>query len=83
MNFNIQRYKGIPIRLIDRKYGNRKAKRFTINSTNQNVWIPNKHLEDDGTLKKNENVDYVFRKAQNQLTYAGITQAIPGIRRQG
>jgi hypothetical protein len=75
-------YKGIPIRLIDRKYGSRNAKRFTINNTNQNVWIPNKHLLDDGTIKPNENIDYVFRKAQNQLNIAGITQAIPGIKRR-
>lgn len=81
MNLKTQHYKGIPIKLIHRNYGNRKAKRFTINNTNQNVWIANKHLLDDGTLKSGENIDYVFRKSQNQLNIAGIVQAIPGIKR--
>lgn len=81
MNTEIQYYKGIPLRLIDRKYGSRKAKRYTINSTNQNVWIPNKHLLPDGTIKADENLDYIFRKAINQLNIAGITQPIVGIKR--
>lgn len=82
MNTEIQYYKGIPLKLIERKYGTRKAKRFTINGTNQNVWIPNKHLSDDGTIKVGENIDYVFRKAKRQLEIAGITQAIQGIKRR-
>lgn len=81
MNFEMQYYKGIPIQLIDRKYGNKSAKRFTINGTNQNVWIPNKHLSDDGTIKEEENIDYVFRKAKRQLELAGIIQSIHGIKR--
>jgi hypothetical protein len=84
MNTQVQEYKGIPIRLIERKdYSRKKAKRYTINGTNQNVWIPNKHLMDDGTIRPGENLDYVFRMRVNQLTYAGITQAIPGVRRAG
>jgi hypothetical protein len=81
MNFDVQYYKGIPIKLIKRNYTNCAAKRFVINNTNQNVWIPNKHLLENGTIKPNENLDYIFRKAKNQLNYAGITQAIPGIKR--
>lgn len=81
MNFEIQYYKGIPLQLIDRKYGERKALRFTINNTNQNVWIPNKHLSDKGSILKGENIDYIFRKAQRQLELAGIKQAIIGIKR--
>ena len=50
-----------------------KAKRFTLNNTNQNVWIPNKHLTPDGIIKEGEDLDYVFRKAKNQLRLAGIT----------
>ena len=53
-----------------------KAKRFVINHTNQNVWISNKHLEEDGTIKDTENIDYVFRKSIRQLELAGITQPI-------
>lgn len=82
MNFEMQYYKGIPVKLINRKYRNTKAKRFTINSTNQNVWIPDRHLMDDGTIKPSENIDYVFRKSVRQLEIAGITQAIPGIKRE-
>lgn len=82
MNFETQYYKGIPVKLIDRTYGNRKAKRFTINGTNQNVWIPNRHLADDGTILPDENIDYVFRHAKRQLEIAGITAAIPGIKRK-
>lgn len=42
----------------------------------------NKHLEDDGTIKLTENIDYVFRKAKIQLELAGITQPIIGIKRR-
>lgn len=81
-NFSIQYYKGIPLQLVDRNYLGSKAKRYAINNTNQNVWIPNKHLSLDGTIKDGEDIDYVFRKAQNQLNLAGVTQAIPGIKRK-
>jgi len=80
LNFNVQVYMGIPIRLIKRNYDGYKAKRYTINETNQNVWIPNKHLEPDGTIRAGENIDYVFRSHCHQLYLAGITQAIPGIK---
>lgn len=81
LNTTVQFYRTIPLKLIDRKdYSAKKAKRFTINGTNQNVWIPNKHLLNDGTIRKGENLDYIFRFARNQLTYAGITWEIPGIR---
>ena len=73
MNYKTQYYKGIPLNLISRKYKNMKAKRFVINHTNQNVWIPNKHLKEDGTIKEKENIDYVFRKSIRKLELAGIT----------
>lgn len=72
MNFATQYYKGIPLQLIDRKYDRFKAKRFTLNGTNQNVWIPNKHLDIEGTIKPKENLDYIFRKAGRQLQLAGV-----------
>ena len=81
-NISTQFYKDIPLNLIKRNYSNYNAKRFTINHTNQNVWIPNKHLLEDGTIKESENLDYIFRKAQRQLTIAGITQPIIGIKRK-
>lgn len=71
MNYSAQTYifGRIPItlKLIKRNYKGYKAKRFTLNGTNQNVWIPNKHLEDDGTIKEGENINYVFYKASRQL----------------
>lgn len=72
MNYETQHYKGIPIRLIKREYGTMKAKRFVINETNQNVWIPNKHLDEEGNIKENENIDYVFKKSWRQCEIAGI-----------
>lgn len=82
MNYKTQYYKGIPLNLISRKYKNMEAKRFIINHTNQNVWIPNKHFKEDGTIKELEDIDYVFRKSIRQLELAGITQAIVGIKRR-
>ena len=70
MNYDKQYYKDIPLRLIKRKYKSLKAKRFVINDTNQNVWIPNKHLENNGTIKQGENLDYIFKKAKRQLEIA-------------
>lgn len=74
MNFNLQFYQNIPLRLIDRNYKRVKAMRFTINHTNQNVWIPKKHLMHDGTIKPGENLDYIFRKAKRQLEIAKVRQ---------
>ncbi|MCD7996505.1 MAG: hypothetical protein LUH21_04645 [Clostridiales bacterium] len=82
MNYSTQYYKRIPLQLIKRNYGNRLAKRFTINGTNQNVWIPNKHLDSDGNIIAGEDIDYVFRRSKRQLEIAGITQAISGIKRK-
>lgn len=45
--------------------------RFTINDTNQNVWIPKKHLQVDGTLIEGADIDYIFKKAKRQLELAG------------
>lgn len=88
-NFIDQAYKGITVRLIDRGYVGTKAKRFllipplgAVAMTNQNVWIPNKHLTEDGTIKAEENIDYVFRKAQHQLELAGYLEPIVGIKRR-
>ena len=77
----IQFYKGIKLGLIKRNYKGYSAKRFTLNGTNQNVWIPNKHLENNGAIKEGENIDYVFRKSQRQLELAGYTHPIIGIKR--
>lgn len=78
----IQFYKGIRLELIKRNYKGKAAKRFTLGGTNQNVWIPIKHLEPNGSLKEGENIDYVFRKEQRQLELAGYTEPIPGIKKR-
>jgi hypothetical protein len=77
MNFGMQKYKGVSFQLIDRNYKGYNAKRYVIirsrdgYQTNQNVWIPCKHLEEDGTVKLGENLDYIFLKAKRQLELAG------------
>jgi hypothetical protein len=76
----IQFYKGIRLELIPRNYKECSAKRYTLGGTNQNVWIPNKHLDTNGSIKVNENIDYVFRRAQRQLEIAGYTGPIVGIK---
>ncbi len=72
LNFAQQYYKGIPLKLEDRYYGESKAKRYKINDTVQCVWIPNYYLKEDGTIKENINLDFVFKLAsrQKKLEYA-------------
>lgn len=82
-NLDEQFYKGIRLQLINRGYSKeQKAKRYTLGGTNQNVWIPNKHLHEDGTIVEGVDIDYVFRKAQRQLELAGYTEPIIGIKRR-
>lgn len=86
INTKDQFYKGIKINCIARSdYYSKKAKRFTLNGTNQNVWIPNKHLEGDGTIKEGENIDYVFIRSYRQCKIAGInlTACLQGISNYG
>lgn len=73
MNLNMQYYKGLPLRLIDRKdYKYKNAKRYTINNTNQNIWIPNQFLKNDGTIKENADLMFIFKKSKRQLELAGF-----------
>lgn len=75
-------YKGIVLKLIKRHdYHTKQAMRYTLGGTNQNVWIPKKHLDANGNLLPNENIDYVLRQSQRQLDLAGYTEAIPGIKK--
>lgn len=72
-NFELQYYKGLPLRLVDRKdYKEKLAKRYLINDTNQNIWIPNRHLEEDGTIKEGENLEYILLRALSQISLAGL-----------
>ncbi len=75
-NINTQWYKNVPLKLIvytDKHFARLKAKRFRVNDTNQNVWIPNCYLEQDGTIKPDSNIDFIFYKSKRQLELAGIT----------
>jgi hypothetical protein len=74
-NTNTQYYKGIPLTLIvytENHFAKLKAKRFLINNTKQNVWIPNSYLELDGTIKANANIDFVFRNCKKKLELSGV-----------
>lgn len=81
MNVNVQYYQGIALCLIHRKdYASKKAKRFTLNGTNQNVWIPNHYLLADGTIKPEANLAFIFQNPKNQpkLEKAGVPRVIKG-----
>lgn len=70
-----QYYKNVPLKLIvytDSHFERLKAKRFNVNNTTQNVWIPNQFLEPDGSIKENVNIDFVFYRSKRQLELAGI-----------
>lgn len=41
----------VNLKMINRDYGNYKARRFLINNTNQNIWIPKGYVNEDGTIK--------------------------------
>ena len=77
---DVQYYKNVPLQQVIRTYKSNedvrvdmRARRFTLNHTNQNVWIPCKHLDASGKLLSGENIDYVFLKSFNQCYYAGVT----------
>lgn len=72
MNYKLQYYKEIPLRQIQRSYDGSKARRFTLNETNQNVWIPCRYLLEDGTIKENVNIDFVFKGCKRKFELAGI-----------
>ena len=72
MNYKQQFYKSVPLTLIEQCYDNTKAKEFSINSTKRTLWIPNKHLEEDGTIKRRQNLDYVLRKNEDACFDANI-----------
>lgn len=74
LNLSPQSYKQYTFTLMARPdYGIKKAKRFRINNSYQNVWIPNKHLEADGTIKQGENIDYIVNSYEfrHKLTLIG------------
>ena len=81
-NTETQFYRGIPLLLIERyDYHTKKAKRFTMNGTNQNVWIPNQYLLEDGTINPEANLDFVFFNRLNQIKLSGLV-LINGIYQQ-
>jgi hypothetical protein len=73
-NFELQYYKGIPLRLVNMDYTDRKAKRYSINDTIQKLWIPNKYLTLEGTIRPHANLDFKFRgtNIKHILKLAGV-----------
>lgn len=74
-----QYYRGIPLRLIiytKKHFDALNAKRFMLGDPkyNQNIWIPNKYLDDTGRLIPGMNLDWAMQKAyrQNKFRYARI-----------
>lgn len=41
----------VNLKIIKRDYGSMKARRFLINNSNQNIWIPKGYVNEDGTIK--------------------------------
>lgn len=60
-NLGDQYYGNVKLNVIDGHH-NRGAKRFRLNDTNQNIWIPNCYLEEDYTIKSWANLDFIFNK---------------------
>jgi hypothetical protein len=82
LNTNLQFYKTVPLRQIVRKdYHTLKARRFLMNDTNQNVWIPCRCLEMDGTIKPNVNIDFIFMKSKRKFELAGISEVYKQFKR--
>lgn len=78
INTAVQYYKDVPLRQIARSdYHVMKARRFTLNGTNQNVWIPNRYLEEDGTIKPLADIDFVFHRSKQKFYLAGISHLYP------
>lgn len=64
MNLADQIYKNVVLRF----YGSHTAKaaRFLLYGTNQNVWIPKKHLDEHMTIKPGENINYIIDSWQTR-----------------
>ena len=78
-NNQLQYYKGVQVKLIiytQKHFDCLKAKRFMLGDPkyNQNIWIPNCYLQQDGTIRSDVNIDFVFKTAymQKKFAYADI-----------
>lgn len=76
MNTNMQYYRGLPLRLVEKDdYDSRKSKFYSINGTDQIIWLPNSYLEADGTIKTNIDMMWLFAKDSERrkaMTRAGF-----------
>ena len=75
INTEVQYYEEVELRCVPRTdYHKYKAKLFKLNGTDHAIWIPNGHLDEDGTLFFGEDIDYVFRSERNRkaIIAAGI-----------
>lgn len=69
--YNGRFFKNIPLKLIPYRpehFARLNAKRFMLGNPkyNQNIWIPNKHLSEDGTILPDADLDWLMTKAVRQ-----------------
>lgn len=77
-------FKNIPLKLIvyrPEHFARLNAKRFMLGNPKygQNIWIPNRFLEEDGTIRKDADLDWAMTKAvsQNKFKLAHLTPSGP------
>lgn len=64
MNLKNQTYKDVVLRFYG--HATAKAARFLLFDTNQNIWIPKKHLDKDMNIKPGEDIDYIVNSWQTR-----------------
>lgn len=74
-NYGDQYYRGYRLNLIRRPdYYEKRAKRYTINGSNQNIWIPNQFLHEDGTIKSYANLSFIFNSEEFRNKVSKISE---------
>lgn len=76
-NREVQWFRNVPLKLIvytEKHFSVLKAKRFMIHGSTQNLWIPNKFLTENGTIRDPEKIAWIFsnKTTQHKLELAGI-----------
>lgn len=79
LNKTVQNYRGLPLQIVFRNdYNSKRAKEYYIINkhgylTTLKIWIPNKFLYDDGTIKDDINFMFLFkdRKIYEKINAAG------------
>lgn len=66
LNLEKQSYKGIELTQCRRVYGNSKARRFRLYNSKHAIWIPCAYLFEDGTIRPNFRLEWLFDKPSNK-----------------